>query len=188
MKPFEKDTWKAICFLRDIGLKVETKPNAGGFFPGIEIAEGILLVDPKCVISDLLHEAGHVAITPGCFRHLLGGNLDEAFQRVFEELARLGVMPEEPLYRAVMQCSDPEATAWAWAAGVKLGLAGDSVIPDGDYDGDEACLRFLLKNRKYLGIHGLAAAGFCSVNRIGGFDPFPTLAFWTQEIEWVEIT
>jgi hypothetical protein len=71
--------------------------------------------------------------------------------------------PDSPAARAAMQCGDPEVTAWAWAAGVHLGLDPKIVIKDEQYDGTGASLRLGLRSNAYFGINGLAASGFCAV-------------------------
>jgi hypothetical protein len=71
--------------------------------------------------------------------------------------------PDGDLQRAVLQCSDPEATAWAWAAGQYLGLQPKAIIQDDEYGGDGSFLRLQLATGGYVGINGLSHAGFCAV-------------------------
>lgn len=93
----------------------------------------------------------------------------------------MNLHPDAPLYRTVIQCSDPEATAWAWSAGIALGVAHEAIIQDDEYDGEGAGIRLALQLHAYIGIHGLAHAGFCAV-RAGRERPaWPELAYWTQE-------
>jgi hypothetical protein len=178
----ESSVSRCVRFLREIGLTVREKTGARGFFDGIEIVEGTLLVDPCCAVSDLLHEAGHLAIVPGRYRRLMNADLEPGWHAMIEGLRATGFGPETALYRAVIHCSDTEATAWAWAAGRRLGLSGTEIIGDGDYDGDEDAIRYLLGIGKYVGIEGLASAGFCTMVRSGPHPVFPRLAFWTQEV------
>lgn len=77
-----------------------------------------------------------------------------------------------------MQCSDPEATAWAWAAGVHLGLPPEAVIMDHEYDGEGEGIRLALQLKCYLGINGLTHAGICSNPRVDG--GYPVLRSWLQ--------
>jgi hypothetical protein len=177
----ESSVDRCVRFLREIGLTVREKNGARGFFDGIEIIEGTLLIDPKCAVSDLLHEAGHLAIVPGRYRRLMNVDLEPGWIAMVKALRESRVGPESALHRAVLHCSDTEATAWAWAAGRRLGLSGTEIIGDGDYDGDEVAIRYLLGIGKYVGIEGLATAGFCSMVRSGPDPVFPRLAFWTQE-------
>jgi hypothetical protein len=48
--------------------------------------------------------------------------------------------------------------------------------------GTGAEMRLSLSMGMYIGIHGLAHAGFCSTNRFGRLPQYPKLAFWTQEL------
>ncbi len=68
--------------------------------------------------------------------------------------------PDSPLSRAIIQCSDPEATAWAWAAGIHLGLPPKIIIQHDEYDGAGRDIR-----------QGL------SINCYPGFTDLPTLDF-----------
>jgi len=81
-----------------------------------------------------------------------------------------------------MQASDPEATAWAWAAGKHLGIPEDVIILDADYDNGGAIERMRLGARGHFGIQGMARAGFCVVRATPyrNLPVYPTLAFWLQ--------
>lgn len=173
------------AFLQHIGLDVRIEEGARGFIDGVRIDKGRLFVDPKCPVSGLLHEAGHLAIVPAQFRPHLSGDLREAFLRMFEELDRQGLDPDHPLSRAVVQASDPEATAWAWAAGEHLGIPPQRRILDAEYEGTGNIVRFQLQRCAYLGIHGLSHAGFCATRALLAKPEkpaYPKLAFWTQPV------
>jgi hypothetical protein len=93
--------------------------------------------------------------------------------------------PDSAEARAAMQCSDPEATAWAWAAGTRLGLAPDVIIMDEEYSNTGASVRLALQLRADPGIHGLAYAGFCvcknhALAALSGLPVYPELARWLQ--------
>lgn len=171
----------AAAFLRGIGISCEKVSSANGFLTGVEISDGGLLYEPQCPVSNLLHEAGHIATVPQPWRQRIAGNVSGAHRAMFADLERMELDPDSPLMRAAMQCSDPEATAWAWAAGKHLGLPEELIILDTEYDGDGAGIRLALSIGQYLGIHGLAHAGFCSI-RTGRspLPPFPRMAHWTQ--------
>lgn len=85
-----------------------------------------------------------------------------------------------------MQAGDAEATAWAWAAGKHLGLVEKLVVRDQDYSNDGASVRLGLSLCAYLGINGLAHAGFCAPSRYvamhTGRPAFPKLSKWLQDI------
>lgn len=166
---------EVASFLELIGLETEEVAAVpGSFVPCVEIQCGRLRFTPDALPSDLLHEAGHVAIMPANFRRMLTGDLDDVVGQVFEDLIRRGLEPDHPMTRALLQCSDTEATAWAWAAGRHLGLPDDQIITDQDYDGSGAEVRACLKMRCYFGINGLQAAGMCAARH------YPSMTRWVQ--------
>lgn len=180
-------TERSVAFLNEIGIETRWGVGASGFLPGLRIVNGTLAVDPSCQVSNVLHEAGHIAIMPRRYRHTLNGNISPAIIAAWEDASKIDPHPEAPLMRALLQCSDPEATAWAWAAGIHLGLAPDEIIPDSDdprfYSGDGAGVRLAHEMNHSLGAHGLAAAGFCQVgmfNRHNPLPPYPRLGRWVQ--------
>lgn len=108
---------EAMRFLNEIGIISRYETGATGFSKGCRIDHGTLAVDPECRLSTPLHETGHLAITPRCFRSLMDGNLYAGQRKMLQLIDETSMHPDAPLYRAVIQCSDPEATAWAWSAG-----------------------------------------------------------------------
>lgn len=169
-------------FLRSIGLTVQIDEGASGFIEHVAIAEGGLRVDPRAPASGLLHEAGHLAIVPSRFRHYLSGNVREGVKRAFAELDQMELAPDDPLVRAMLQISDPEVTAWAWAAGKSIGIPEEHIIQDDEYQGEGGFIRVALASASYSGIHGLSHAGFC-VPKETPYRPlpvYPSLAYWLQ--------
>lgn len=175
---------RVVEALNAIGLPTRIKEGATGFIEGIRIVEGELLVAPDARVSGLLHEAGHIAIAPKRFRHLISDDVDAAMAKMLEAVA--DEHPDSPLHRAVLQCSDAEATAWAFSFGTHLGYSSEFLIRDDEYDGEGEYTRLSLTLRSYLGINGLAAAGFCATSAVVAArlnrPLYPALAFWTQEL------
>ncbi len=174
---------RITAFFSEIELGWVWHPGATGFTEHVDIIDGVLQIDPRARPSSVLHEAGHLAIIPGEFRRFAGRNVSKVCRWM------LGVVdfsdPDGPLQRAALQCSDPEATAWAWAAGMHLRLAPEVIIQDDEYDGEGASERLALRLRKHAGIHGLSHAGLCAVRRgpfavTRGVPPFPELLHWLQ--------
>lgn len=182
------DFWleKAVQFLRSAGLHVSFQVGARGFIEGVRICQGGLLVDPGCRVSALLHEAAHLGVVPAQYRHLLSDDIDTGVREMLRHLRALDLFPDDPLERAVLHCSDPEATALAWAYGVHLGIPGELVIMDDEYDGSGAEIRFLLEAKAYIGINGLQhAGGFTRASdRYTWLDvpTYPALAQWLQAV------
>lgn len=158
--------------------------GATGFLPKIEVILGGLVVDSKCPVGDLLHEAGHLAILPAHIRAQATGDLAGIAAPLLLAV-KSSVDPDSAAARAAINCGDSEATAWAWAAGKHLGIPGHAIIESSAYDGDGATVRAMLAAGLYPGIHGLAAAGFC-VTKPGdlelhtGLPAYPRLAHWLQ--------
>lgn len=173
---------RAISFLREIGLCVELVPGAKGFVDGVLIVDGGLHVDPSAPVSGLLHEAGHVAIMPAKYRHLLNGDISGGIKAMFDDMSLTELDPDGPLYRAALQCSDPEATAWAWAAGRHLGIQPEEIILDEEYDNDGDGIRRMLAVSQYYGINGLSHAGFCVRGIMGTAQTrYPVMTYWLQK-------
>jgi hypothetical protein len=166
-----------IGFLNAIGIPISMRSGATGFLSGVEIVKGRIEVDERAKVSDLLHEAGHLAVLPGRFRCTMSGDIDKGLKAMFSTLNREGVHPIDPVYVAAINGDDQAATAWAWAAGSHLSIPGESII-DGGYEGEFETVRTLLAIGAHAGISSLAASGFCSGRR--GECPFPRLTFWIQ--------
>lgn len=182
--PSAAELMLVASFLTAIGLPWRWHQGANGFCPGIDIVDGVLLIAPDARASAVLHEAGHLATLPGEFRPYAQRDVS-GVQRLVCEHVDFAQDPDGELQRAALQCSDPEATAWAWAAGQHLGLPPRSIIQDDEYDGDGAFVRIQLATRGYLGINGLAHAGFCAPRpnayaKARGLPAFPELRFWLQ--------
>jgi hypothetical protein len=174
---------KTMDFLNGIGLPISVVPGATAFLEQIRVVDGRLEIDPSCPVSNILHEAGHLAIVPTQFRHFMTGDLDEGTERMFAEIKKLGLEPDDPLSRAAMQASESEATAWAWAVGEYLEIPPEVIILDSEYEGDGADMRVMLMMRQYLGIHGLMHAGFCvtRANPRRNLPVYPKLSYWLQK-------
>ena len=171
------------AFFSEIGLAWQLQPGANGFVPGVEIEGGVLLLDPDASPSAALHEAGHLSCMPAEFRHLAQGDLKDVFCAMLDTLNDMD--PDAPQAKAIIQCSDPEATAWAWAAGMHIGLPINQIILDDEYNGNGHVLRLQLQMRAYAGINGLANAGFCvtrpRLEDVTGLPAYPKLVRWLQK-------
>lgn len=174
---------RTVAFLNEIGLPCHFVPGANGFLPHVRIDAGELLVDPMAPPSDVLHEAGHLATLPGRFRPFASDDIDGVLQMMSEQVDFSD--PDTGEGRAALQCSDTEATAWAWAAGVAIGLEPDEIIAGSSYGGEGEDIRSSLSCNMYMGINGLSAAGFCVVRpgaleKYRSLPAFPKLARWLQ--------
>ena len=156
-----------LAFLSGIGLPVsEGVVPANSFLPGIRIASGTLTLDRAALRwpGDLLHEAGHLAVTPSSLR----SGLDDALAGS-ESMAHAG---------------EEEATAWAYAAVAHLRLDPSVLFHEGGYRGHSAGLMRTFGYGVYPGSAGLARAGMTLVGAEAanaGKPPYPAMTRWLRE-------
>jgi len=178
MTPRERTAYVARELV-NIGIETREKEDAQGFLDAVYIENGAILYRPDATASNILHEAGHLACIPAQFRKKATGDLDNIAREMCDYVGRhleSGGDAEDPIVRAIMQCSDPEATAWSWAFGVHLGLAPEQIIEDGDYQGDGAEVRLMVSVGMYVGINGLRAAGM-----VHNPKEWPKMTKWLQD-------
>jgi hypothetical protein len=178
-----------LRFLSAIGIRTVVKPGVSGFLPRCRISRGSLYLDETCPISNILHEAGHLAIIPPAYRRSINKDVEAGIAKMWETMGEHTLHPDHPLMRAAMSCGDSEATAWAFAAGLAIGLPPEMIILDSEYQGDGAEIRGLLAYSArnpgaaggYIGIHGLAWGGMCSASHWGPHPCWPKFRTWTQD-------
>lgn len=182
-------------FLQERGIDLALVDEAiEGFVPGVEIKNGTLRVGTNATVDSVLHEAGHLANTPKPFRRLMDGNMAKGIRKMFQSIQAAGLDPEDPLFVGAIQCSDPEASAWAFAAGRSMGFADEITILDSSYDGEGAGIRRALAMSQYAGINGMARTGMCAHGffaKTMGLPAYPDMIRWTQDgpyPEWQEAT
>lgn len=155
------------AFLRGIGIAVRdgVVPD-DAFLPGVRVDSGGLIVDRHALAwpGDLLHEAGHIAVTPAADRH----RLSDALQGHVE----------------APHAGEVEATAWAYAATVALGLDPSVLFHAGGYRGKSPALIMTYSLGVYPGCQGLVCAGLTRVGeaaRAHGVEPYPHMIRWLRE-------
>jgi hypothetical protein len=108
----------------------------------------------------------------------------DGLQRMFKEMQGIVLPPDHPLDRAVGQCGDKEATAWAYAAGLAVGLDPADIILDSEYEGSGDEIRMMLSMSQYAGINGLAFAGMCKRGRhVVPEERYPAMQCWLQSAD-----
>lgn len=156
-----------LAFLEEISLPMqEGSVPADSFLPGIRVSRGMLIFDRPAVRwpGDLLHEAGHIAMTPAAVRPALEDALD--------------------LDGSVPQAGEAEVTAWAYAAIVHLRLPPSLLFHEGGYRGHSPGLITTYSRGVYPGAFGLAMAGMTLVGeeaRRAGVAPYPRMTRWLRE-------
>ena len=148
-----------LAFLERIGIALSLEPLDGDtFLPGVTIRDGALVADPEQLVwpSDLLHEAGHIAVTAP------------------EARAALNEVPDDP-------GEEMAALAWSYAAAVEIGLDPRILFHD-DYRGGGAALAGGFAVGRGVGAPMLAWFGMCSEphRKDDPLPPFPKMARWLR--------
>lgn len=155
-----------LPFLAGIGLPArEAALGEDCFLPGVTVHRGELRYDPRRLAwpADLLHEAGHLAVTPAAQRASMDGTLGA------EELEPHG--------------GEAEAIAWSFAAAAHLGLPPDCLFHAGGYKGSAQGLIFTYMLGVYPGSFGLAQAGLAAIGAQAaelGVKPYPHMLRWLR--------
>lgn len=122
---------RIYSFLDKIGIeRVEAKIDGKSFMPGMCITNGKLIIDPEELKypGDLLHEAGHIAVSPPETRNKMSGDI--AGENAGEEIAAL---------------------LWSYMAAREAGIPPEVVFhPDG-YKGDSEWLVTNFRNKTFIG-------------------------------------
>jgi hypothetical protein len=149
-------------FLLEIGLEVETAViEEKTTLPGIHIDGGKLIIDESKLLhpGDLLHEAGHLAVTPANRRKELHGDVGQGGG---EEMA---------------------AIAWSYAAAIHLGLDPAVVFHAEGYQGGAQSILENFAQGRTVGVPLLQWMGLTfeeKIARQNGQRPFPAMANWLR--------
>jgi len=150
-------TDRIVAFLRGIGLTVEaTALPEDGLLPAMTVRDGTLLYDPDRLAypGDLLHEAGHIAVTDAALRP----TTSEFDSDGGDEMA---------------------AIAWSYAAALAAGIDPRVVFHDHGYKGQGAWLADLFGGGGDIGLPMLQYYGLAA--RPGDGDPlYPAMKRWLR--------
>jgi hypothetical protein len=117
-----------------------------------------------------------LAIIPGKYRPLCQENMGKSQKEIWKLAESAGeIEADTPMYRALIQSGDLEATAWAWSAGKHIGVPDEQIVLPHQYGGTGEDVRVMLAARCYAGINGLRAAGM-----IDSVKSYPKLTRWVQ--------
>lgn len=149
-----------LGFLGAIGIDVVVAPVAGSVLPGMTVQRGRILIDPGAVHwpGDLLHEAGHIALTDPALRHSAEAVSDD---------------PGEEM----------GAIAWSWAALVHLGLAPAFLFHPEGYRGASAAHAENFAAGRYFGVPMLALYGMTAEPHRAaacGIPAYPAMQRWLR--------
>ena len=150
-----------VAFLARIGIPVIFEAVADGtLLPGVTVRRGALVFDPAHLPypGDLLHEAGHVAVT------------DPAIRNALDEI------PSDP-------AEEMSAIAWSYAAALEIGIDPAIVFHDQGYQGGGPNLILALSGRNAVGVPMLAYFGMTAEKHRAeerGMAPYPAMARWLR--------
>ena len=160
-------TSRILVFLAEIGLSVrEGEVSDSSFLPGIEVANGGLIVDRSRLKyrGDLLHEAGHLAVVPASLRSSLSGEVKT---------------PDEN-----EEAVEVMAMLWSYAACLHLDIDPRVVFHEHGYRGHSPGLLNTFQLGFFPGVHHLEATGMT----VGRADPsrpevlpFPVMQKWLRD-------
>ena len=149
------------AFIERIGIKVDVAELGDGMVvPGIAIRDGALLVDPARLEwpGDLLHEAGHIAVT------------DPALRPTLREV------PHDP-------GEEMAAIAWSCAAALAAGVDPALVFHEGGYRGGSGAVLRAFNEGEYFGVPPLQWFGMTGEPRHAaalGRPAFPEMLRWLR--------
>ena len=157
----DPDTRKILGFLERIGIPVvfEAVPD-DTFLPAMTVRRGALVVDPERLAwpGDMLHEAGHIAVTDPALRP----TLDAVSPDGGEEMA---------------------AIAWSYAAAVEIGIDPAVVFPAEGYRGGGAAIAKDFSSGRYFGEPMLHYFGMSVMPRHAAeqrVPPYPHMLRWLR--------
>ncbi|MGV3612624.1 MAG: hypothetical protein ACO1N0_16820 [Fluviicola sp.] len=154
---------KILQFLAQIGISViETELPDDCFLPGLAIERNAILMDSSRLKypGDLLHEAGHLAVTEENLRPSIGtAEMDPAWPSDGDELA---------------------AILWSYAALRHLELKPEVVFHPEGYKNESAWLMEQFANKNYIGLPLLEWMGLCAASGKEEVEPFPQMIKWLR--------
>ncbi|MCV9927641.1 hypothetical protein OIU83_08270 [Flavobacterium sp. LS1R49] len=157
---------KVLSFLEEIGINIIEKELDTTFLPGLSLGPNCLYIDFEKLLypGDILHEAGHLAVTPTSDRMLAGTDKISAdWPTQGEEIA---------------------AILWSFAAAKHLKLPIEFVFHPNGYKNESELLISNFNNENYIGLPFLEWAGLALGNERAmkeGKEAFPTMIKWLRE-------
>jgi hypothetical protein len=161
------ETTRILHFLEKIGIQIiEKELDPTTFLPGLTLGSNCIYVDFDKLKypGDLLHEAGHLAVTDGESRKIIESNItNNEWPTQGEEIA---------------------AILWSYAALSHLNLDPSFVFhPDG-YKGNSEWFISNFTNGNYIGLPFLEWAGLALGNNRAhseGKEAFPVMQKWIRD-------
>lgn len=160
------DVKKVLLFLNEIGINSIEKELGDTFLPGLDLGPECVYIDYNKLLypGDILHEAGHLAVTTSTERKLVGTNK---------------ISPKWPT-----QGEEIGTILWSFAAAKHLQLPLEFVFHSNGYKNDSEWLISNFKEQNYIGLPFLEWIGLCLGNERAekeGKPAFPTMLKWLRD-------
>lgn len=158
---------KIVAFLDEINLRtIEKELDDDTFLPGLELGPDCLFIDYSKLKypGDILHEAGHLAVTPAAARKHIGTETMAA---------------DWPT-----QGDEIGAMLWSYAAAKHLELPLEVVFHPNGYKGNSQWLMDNYTQQNFIGLPLLEWAGLTLTSERAekeNLQPFPVMQKWLRE-------
>jgi len=157
---------KILSFLNEIGIDLFEKKLETTFLPGLSLGPNCLYIDFEKLLypGDILHEAGHLAVTTSAERKIAGTN----------EMA-----PDWPT-----QGEEMGAILWSFAAAKHLELPVEFVFHPNGYKNESEWLISNFTNETYIGLPFLEWTGLSLGTERAtkeGKEAFPKMLKWLRD-------
>jgi len=148
------------AFLDEIGIELEASAAEGSLLPGLGVFRGRVRIDPEAAAypGDLLHEAGHLAVSDPATRH---------------SIERIEADPGDEM----------AAIAWSVAAAHACDIALEILFFDDGYRGGASAYRKNFADKRYVGVPMLAWFGMTAEPHRAeewGVPAFPAMTRWLR--------
>ena len=157
---------KVIFFLKEIGIDIIEKELGETFLPGLELGPDCIYIDYNKLLypGDILHEAGHLAVTIPSERKLVGTvEISKDWPTQGDEIAAL---------------------LWSYAALHHLQLPAEFVFHPNGYKGSSEWFISNFTSGNYMGLPLLEWMGLCLGKEKAEKEqkmPFPAMQKWIRE-------
>lgn len=156
-----------VTFIESLGIRVQTRSLADDtFLPGVQLEANTVVYDPEKLLypGDLLHEAGHLAVTTSQQRHAIGTPLlEEPWPTDGEEIV---------------------AVLWSYAAAKHIHLPVEVVFHPNGYKNQSDWLIDSFTSGNFIGLPLLEWMGLTWSNEKAaeaGKLPFPHMIQWLRD-------
>ncbi len=149
-----------VAFLDGIGIPTAAAAlDEDTVLPAMTVRDGVILYDPARLDrpGDLLHEAGHIAMTDPAFR---------------PTISDFSLAPSA-------QGDEMGATAWSWAAAIAAGLDARVAFHPDAYRGEGEWLQQTFAQGHYVGLPLLQYYGLARFPHQDG-DQYPAMIKWLR--------